>query len=219
MVTVSSQIIKIWSLVSGLAIASLCLKDINATKAIDINFENTLLAVGTNNGILIFDLRNGELKVPVLRISKPPPKPISCLKFSPLCIDDDRYLAGGMENGIVFIWIWSLNTQKFRNAPIQFNEKSSIKTSIFKFQFSPGGSLLIALISDGTICIYDLRKLEKIFELEAKYEPKNNSERILEVICDNYTGIRLLAFCASCDPFIIYLNESYCATADISLRK
>jgi len=53
------RIVKIWSLASGFLVASF--RGMDNIRAIDVNYENTILAVAADRDIYLYNLINGEL--------------------------------------------------------------------------------------------------------------------------------------------------------------
>jgi WD40 repeat protein len=77
------RIVKIWNLASGFLVASF--RGMDQIRAIDVNYENTILAVAADRDIYLYNLINGELLDNLSYPDHHHRKSICCLKVSFYC--------------------------------------------------------------------------------------------------------------------------------------
>ncbi|KAL8181044.1 UNVERIFIED_CONTAM: Bromodomain and WD repeat-containing protein 3, partial [Gekko kuhli] len=152
-----------------------------------VNYENTLLAAGSCDKVVrVWCLRTCAPVAVLLGHSAS----ITSIQFSPARKGTTRYLTSTGADGTICFWQWHLNTMKFKDRPVKFDERSRPGVQISCSSFSSGGMFIVTGSTDHVIRIYYLgsETPEKIAELES------HTDKVVAVqFCNNGDRLRFVS--------------------------
>lgn len=144
------MLIKIWSAEDGRLLATLRGHSSEITD-IAVNYENTLLAVGSCDKTIRVWCTKTTQPICVLNGHS---AMITSLKFCPYSRTDDRYLVSTSNDGNICFWRWNVRTRNFNLEPIKKTLRIKQSAHLICFSFSAGGSFLAVGSSDHYVHVF-----------------------------------------------------------------